>query len=64
MLKNQTKICILRKNSELIFAHVLKTANLFVEKTFDLNKIIFDKIFLNKYSTINRKIDTLLVTVP
>ena len=33
--KNQTKICILRKNSELIFAHVFKITNLFVEKTFD-----------------------------
>ena len=52
------------QNSEFIFAHNLKIANLFVEKTFDLNKNNFDKIFINKYSTINRKIDTLLFTVP
>ena len=42
---------------------MLKIANLFVEKTFDLNKNNFDKIFINKYSTINIKIDTLLFTV-
>ena len=49
------------KNSELVFTHVLKIANLFVEKTFDLNKNYFDKIFINKYSIINRKIDTLTI---
>ena len=63
MLKKSNQNLHLAKNSELIFAHVLKIANLFVEKTFDLNKNYFDKIFINKYSTIYRKIDTLLFTV-
>ena len=40
---------------------LLKIANLFVEKTFDLNKNYIDKIFINKYSNINRKIDTLTI---
>ena len=63
MLKKSNQNLHLAKkiNSELIFAHVLKIANLFVEKTFDLNKNYFDKIFINKYSIINRKIDTLTI---
>ena len=31
------------------------------KKTLDLNKNNFDKIFINKYSFINRKIDTLTI---
>ena len=31
------------------------------EKTLDLNKNNFEKIFINKYSIINRKIDTLTI---
>ena len=64
MLKKSNQNLHLAKKTKLIFAHVLKIANLFVEKTFDLNKNNFDKIFINKYSTINRKTDTLLITVP
>ena len=65
MLKKSNQNLHLAKNCKtVIFAHVLKIANLFVEKIFDLNKNNFDKIFINKYSTINRKIDTLLFAVP
>ena len=61
VLKKSNQSLHIARNSELIFAHVLKIANLFVEKTLDSNKNNFDKIFLNQYSIINRKIDTLTI---
>ena len=33
--KNQIKICILQKNSELIFAQMLEITKCFVEKTYE-----------------------------
>ena len=61
MLKISNQNLHLAKKLSLVFAHVLKIANLFVEKTFDLNKNNFDKIFLIKYSIINKKNDTLTI---